>query len=124
LTCGDFTFDLNDMPDMVPTLAVLAAFRRGQTTITNVAHLRLKESNRLGALACELTRSGVATRETADGLIIQGGTPHPAQIETYDDHRLAMSFAIAGLACRGIEITDKKCVDKSFPGFWAELQKV
>ncbi len=121
---GDFTFDLNDMPDMVPTLAVLAAFRRGQTVITNVAHLRLKESNRLGALAAELSRIGIVVSETADGLIIQGGNPRPAQIETYNDHRIAMSFAVAGLAVPGIEIIDEKCVDKSFPTFWEELKKV
>ncbi|MEN6332026.1 MAG: 3-phosphoshikimate 1-carboxyvinyltransferase [Smithella sp.] len=121
---GDFTFDLNDMPDMVPTLATLAAFRRGQTVITNVAHLRLKESNRLGALAAELSRIGIVVSETADGLIIQGGNPRPAQIETYNDHRIAMSFAVAGLAAPGIEIMDKKCVDKSFPTFWEELKKV
>jgi 3-phosphoshikimate 1-carboxyvinyltransferase len=124
LTPGDFSFDLNDMPDMVPTLAVLAAFRKGKTTITNVAHLRLKESNRLGALTGELNRIGVVVRETPDGLVIQGGRPRPAQIDTYDDHRLAMSFAVAGLVCRGIEITDKKCVDKSFPEFWEELKKI
>lgn len=121
---GDFTFDLNDMPDMVPTLAVLAAFRRGKTTITNVAHLRFKESNRLGALASELNRIGITVHETADGLIVRGGSPHPAQIETYNDHRIAMSFAVAGLAVPGIEIADKKCVDKSFPGFWEELKKI
>ncbi|MEQ8214636.1 MAG: 3-phosphoshikimate 1-carboxyvinyltransferase, partial [Smithellaceae bacterium] len=121
---GDFIFDLNDMPDMVPTLAVLAAFRKGQTVITNVAHLRLKESNRLGAMAAELSRIGIAVSETADGLVIQGGIPRPAQIETYNDHRIAMSFAVAGLAVPGIEIMDKKCVDKSFPAFWEELKKV
>ncbi len=121
---GDFTFDLNDIPDMVPTLAVLAAFRSGKTIINNVAHLRLKESNRLGVLANELTRIGIAIRETATGLVIEGGRPKPAQIETYNDHRIAMSFAIAGLAVRGIEIADKKCVDKSFPGFWKELEKI
>lgn len=121
---GDFIFDLNDMPDMVPTLAVLAAFRKGITTIKNVAHLRIKESNRLGALTSELKRIGIAVSETADGLIIQGGNPQPAKIETYNDHRIAMSFAIAGLAVPGIEITNKKCVDKSFPGFWEELKKI
>jgi 3-phosphoshikimate 1-carboxyvinyltransferase len=121
---GDFTFDLNDMPDMVPTLAVLAVFRKGKTTITNVAHLRLKESNRLGALATELNRIGIDAYETADGLVIQGGSPRPAQIETYNDHRIAMSFAIAGLVVPGIEIADKKCVDKSFPEFWEELKKI
>jgi len=121
---GDFTFDLNDMPDMVPTLAVLAAFRRGTITIDNVAHLRLKESNRLGALVNELQRVSIKAQETAAGLIIQGGNPQPAKIETYNDHRIAMSFAVAGLAVPGIEITDKKCVAKSFPGFWEELKKI
>ncbi len=121
---GDFTFDLNDMPDMVPTLAVIAAFRKGITTITNVAHLRIKESNRLSALTAELNRIGIVASETADGLIIQGGNPKPAQIETYNDHRIAMSFAVAGLAVPGIEIMDKKCVDKSFPEFWRELTKI
>ncbi len=121
---GDFTFNLNDIPDMVPTLAVLAAFRKGKTVITNVAHLRLKESNRLEALVAELNRIGIDARETADGLIIHGGSPGPASIETYNDHRLAMSFAIASLAVPGIEIADKKCVDKSFPKFWEELKKI
>ena len=121
---GDFTFDMNDMPDMVPTLAVLAAFRKGKTVITNVAHLRLKESNRLSALASQLNRISIAAKETTDGLIIQGGSPQPARIETYNDHRIAMSFAVAGLAVHGIEIADKKCVDKSFPGFWEELKKI
>ncbi len=124
LSHGDFTFDLNDMPDMVPTLAVLAAFRRGKTTITNVEHLRIKESNRLAAMAAELTRAGIKAKETKDGLIITGGKMKQANIHTYNDHRIAMSFAIASLVARGIEITDKKCVDKSFPEFWDELAKI
>jgi 3-phosphoshikimate 1-carboxyvinyltransferase len=121
---GDFTFDLNDMPDMVPTLAMLAAFREGQTVIKNVAHLRIKESNRLAALVAELNRTGIEAHEMPEGLVIQGGKMQPAKIETYNDHRMAMSFAIAGLAVRGIEIGDKKCVDKSFPKFWKELEKI
>jgi 3-phosphoshikimate 1-carboxyvinyltransferase len=121
---GDLTFDLNDMPDMVPTLAVLSAFRKGQTTISNVAHLRIKESNRLAAVVEELNRVGIEAREIPDGLVIQGGKLRPARIETYNDHRMAMSFAIAGLLERGIEISDKKCVDKSFPAFWEELKKL
>lgn len=124
LADGDFVFDLNHMPDMVPTLAALAAFRRGRTTITHVAHLRVKESNRLQALANELNRIGIDARETKGGLVIQGGMPHGADIETYNDHRIAMSFAVAGLAVPGIAITDRKCVDKSFPGFWEELRKI
>lgn len=124
LAQGDFTFDLNDMPDMVPTLAVLAAFRRGKTTITNVEHLRIKESNRLAAMAAELNRAGIKAAETADGLIISGGQMKAADIQTYNDHRIAMSFAVASLAAPGIEIADKKCVDKSFPEFWEELAKI
>jgi len=124
LVKGDFTFDLNDMPDMVPTLAMLAAFRQGKTTITNVEHLRIKESNRLAAMAAELNRAGIKAKETADGLIITGGKMNPADIQTYNDHRIAMSFAIASLAVPGIEILDKKCVDKSFPEFWEELAKI
>jgi 3-phosphoshikimate 1-carboxyvinyltransferase len=124
LADGDFTFDLNDMPDMVPTLAVLAAFREGRTVINNVAHLRIKESNRLEAVVAELNRAGIEAREMPEGLVIQGGKMRPAKIETYNDHRMAMSFAIAGLVVHGIEISDKKCVDKSFPSFWEELEKI
>jgi 3-phosphoshikimate 1-carboxyvinyltransferase len=124
LAVGDFTFDLNDMPDMVPTLAVLSAFRKGQTIIDKVAHLRIKESNRLAALVAELNRTGIEAQEMPEGLVIQGGKMLPAKIETYNDHRIAMSFAIAGLVVRGIEISDEKCVDKSFPSFWKELEKI
>lgn len=121
---GDFAFDLSDMPDMVPTLAVLAAFRKGRTAITNVAHLRIKESNRLAAMATELNRIGIEAEELPDGLIISGGKPAGAGIQTYNDHRIAMSFAIAGLVVPGIEISEKKCVDKSFPDFWKELKNI
>jgi 3-phosphoshikimate 1-carboxyvinyltransferase len=121
---GDLTFDLNDIPDMVPTLAVLSAFRKGQTIISNVAHLRIKESNRLAAMVAELNRAGIEAAEMPKGLVIQGGKLRPAKIVTYNDHRMAMSFAIASLIVRGIEISDKKCVDKSFPAFWEELKKI
>jgi 3-phosphoshikimate 1-carboxyvinyltransferase len=112
------------MPDMVPTLAVLSAFRGGQTIISNVPHLRIKESNRLTAMVNELNRVGIEAKEMPEGLMIQGGKMRPAKIETYNDHRIAMSFAVAGLVARGIEISDKKCVDKSFPSFWEELKKI
>ena len=121
---GDVLFDMGNMPDMVPTLAVLAAFRQGQTIITNVSHLRVKESDRIAALVNELRRIGVDAKETADGLIVAGGKPHGAHIETYNDHRIAMSFAIAGLAVPGITIKDRHCVGKSFPGFWDELSRL
>lgn len=121
---GDVVFDMGNMPDMVPTLAVLAAFRQGRTSITNVSHLRLKESDRIAALVNELHRIGVNAKERDDGLVIEGGKPHGAEIETYNDHRIAMSFAIAGLAIPKMKIQDKLCVGKSFPGFWDELKKL
>jgi 3-phosphoshikimate 1-carboxyvinyltransferase len=124
LASGEYTFDMGAMPDMVPTLAVLAAVRPGRTIITNCSHLRLKESNRLQALATELNKTGVRVEERADGLVIEGDNPRGAEIETYNDHRIAMSFAVLGLAIPGIDIKDESCVDKSFPGFWAELQRL
>lgn len=110
--------DMADMPDMVPTLAVVAAFAQGTTVIENVAHLRAKESDRLGAVAAELVRMGIDARCTENGLIITGGAPRGAEIQTYDDHRIAMSFAVAGLRVPGVVITDPDCVAKSFPNFW------
>ena len=120
----DLRFDMGAMPDMVPTIAVLAAFRPGRTVIVGAGHLRLKESDRIAALACELHRIGIDAEEREDGLVIRGGTPHGARIETYDDHRIAMSFAIAGLAAEGMEITNEGCVGKSFPGFWEEMERL
>ena len=118
---GDYRFDLGDMPDMVPTFAVLSALRPGQTIIDNVAHLRHKESNRLAALVAELNRVGITSRETEDGILIRGGTPRGAEIETYDDHRIAMSFAVLGLIVPGMRIRNIACVNKSFPEFWGIL---
>jgi 3-phosphoshikimate 1-carboxyvinyltransferase len=112
------TVDMGTMPDLVPTLAVLAAFATGDTVITGVAHLRHKESDRLAAVAAELGKLGIEARETADGLIIRGGAPKGAVIHTYNDHRIAMSFAVAGLKIPGVAIEDPECVAKSFPDFW------
>ena len=119
---GAYTYDMGGMPDMVPTLAALAAVRPGRTVITKVPHLRIKESDRLAALATELKKMGVKVHEQEDGLVIEGDSPHGAQIETYNDHRIAMSFACLGLAIPGIRIKDAECVDKSFPGFWDQLK--
>jgi 3-phosphoshikimate 1-carboxyvinyltransferase len=110
--------DMGDMPDLVPTLAVVAAFARGTTTIRNVAHLKEKESDRLAAVQTELLRLGIQTSCTGDKLSVQGGRPHGAVVHTYGDHRMAMSFAVAGLAVPGIVIEDEHCVEKSFPNFW------
>jgi len=116
--------DMNEIPDLVPTLAVTAAFAQGKTVIQNIGHLRFKESDRIHALAVELSKMGIRVKEGKDGLEIEGGKPHGAKIETYDDHRMAMSFAVAGLAVPGVKIKGERCVDKSFPGFWDVLQRL
>jgi 3-phosphoshikimate 1-carboxyvinyltransferase len=116
--------DMAAMPDLVPTLAVLAAFAQGETVITGAAHLRHKESDRLAAVAAELHKMGISARETPDGLVITGGRPHAAVIDTYQDHRIAMSFAVAGLKVPGTEIRDPECVAKSFPEFWDYFAKL
>jgi 3-phosphoshikimate 1-carboxyvinyltransferase len=110
--------DLNDMPDMVPTLAVAALFTPGRTVINNVANLRHKECDRLSAMATELTRIGARCEELPDGLIVEGGELHGAEIETYNDHRIAMAFALAGLRIPGIKIKNPACVAKTFPDFF------
>jgi 3-phosphoshikimate 1-carboxyvinyltransferase len=111
--------DMGAMPDMVPTLAVIALFAEGKTTITNVAHLRHKESDRIADTANEIRRIGGRVEEKEDGLIIYGGEKLTgAEIDPHDDHRLAMSFAMAGLKVPGIIIRDEICVSKSFPTFW------
>jgi 3-phosphoshikimate 1-carboxyvinyltransferase len=110
--------DLADMPDQVPMLAVVAAFARGTTVIKNVAHLKSKESDRLTATATELNKMGIEAACTEDALVVKGGRPKGSIVDTYNDHRIAMSFAIAGLRAEGVCIRDESCVEKSFPGFW------
>lgn len=112
------TADMADMPDMVPTLAVVAAFAKGTTVIKNVAHLKDKESDRLGSVVKELSKIGIEASCSDTGMVIKGGEPYGNEIDTYGDHRIAMSFALAGLKVPGIFIRDENCVEKSFPDFW------
>jgi 3-phosphoshikimate 1-carboxyvinyltransferase len=112
------TADMADMPDMVPTLAVVAAFAEGTTVIKNVAHLKAKESDRLGSVVNELSKMGIEASCSDTGMRIKGSNPYGAEIDTYGDHRMAMSFALAGLKVPGIIIRDERCVEKSFPNFW------
>jgi 3-phosphoshikimate 1-carboxyvinyltransferase len=123
------TFDLNEMPDTAQTLAVVALFAEGPTEIVNVANLRVKECDRIAALAAELPKLGAAVEERASGLVIRppaGGRSglRGASIATYDDHRMAMSFAVAGLAIEGVVIENPRCIDKTYPGFFADLQRL
>lgn len=110
--------DMNWMPDLVPTLAVVAAFADGPTHITNIANLRIKECDRIDAMETELRKMGVRAESTADTLTVYGGASHGAEIDTYNDHRIAMSFAVAGLRTPGVVVRNPGCVAKSFPTFW------
>jgi 3-phosphoshikimate 1-carboxyvinyltransferase len=111
--------DMGAMPDMVPTLAAVALFAQGKTTIRNVRHLRFKESDRLSAVAQEWRKLGGRVEELEDALVIHGGEPlHGCHVDTYDDHRIAMNLALIGLKIPGIRIQNPACVNKSFPRFW------
>jgi len=110
--------DLNAMPDMAQTLAVTALFADGPTRIRNVHNLRIKETDRIAATAAELRKLGATVHEHEDGLEIIPGTVRAAAIDTYDDHRMAMSFALAGLRIPGVVINDPGCVSKTFPDFF------
>lgn len=118
--------DLNDLPDAAMTVAVLAAFCPGTTRLHNLANLRLKETDRLHALAVELRKIGAKVTESPDGLHIEGNptTLHGAEIATYDDHRMAMCFGMLGARLPGVRIQNPGCVAKTYPGFWDDLQHV
>lgn len=118
------TVDMGSISDTVPTLAVVAAFAHGTTTITGVAHIRKQETDRIHALVTELKRIGVHADEHADGLTIHPARPHSARIETYNDHRIAMSFALAGLKIPGIVISSPACTGKTYPKFFRDLESI
>lgn len=110
--------DMEDCPDQVMTLAVLAAFAKGVTRISGVRSLRVKETERVLALKNELAKMGIITEDTHDTLHVHGGDPHAAVIDTYNDHRMAMAFAVAGTHLPGIVIRHPEVVSKTFPNFW------
>jgi 3-phosphoshikimate 1-carboxyvinyltransferase len=116
--------DMNAISDTVMTLAAVACFADGPTTIRNVAHIRHKETDRLAALATELRRLGAEVDEFADGLTITPRPLHGAEVETYNDHRMAMSLALIGLKVPGVVIKNPGCVAKTYPGFWDDLEKL
>lgn len=116
--------DLGDTPDQTMTLAALAPFADGPTIIRNVELIKYHESNRLQAIVTELTRLGIAVRETDDGLEIFPGMPKPGRVETYDDHRMAMAFALLGLRADGIEIDNPDCTAKTFAGYFEVFDRI
>ena len=116
--------DLRDFSDTAQTVAAVAVFADGPTTIDGIGFIRRKETDRIGSVATELRRIGIDVDVEADGMTIHPGTPQPGRIETYDDHRMAMSFAVIGLRAAGIEIADPGCVSKTFPNFWDTLDQL
>ena len=112
---------MSQVSDTAQTLAAIAPFADGPVRVTGIGFIRKKETDRVGAVVTELQRMGIDAVEEADGFLIQPGTPQPAEIQTYHDHRMAMSFAITGLRAPGIDITDPDCVNKTFPTYWNVL---
>jgi 3-phosphoshikimate 1-carboxyvinyltransferase len=118
------TFDLTHLSDTAQTLAVVAPFAAEPVRVTGIGFIRRKETDRIAAVATELARCGVDVTTEPEGWTIRPGVPTPAVVQTYDDHRMAMSFALLGLAVPGIRIADPACVAKTFPGYWAMLGRV
>ncbi|MGD0541063.1 MAG: 3-phosphoshikimate 1-carboxyvinyltransferase, partial [Tepidisphaeraceae bacterium] len=112
------------MPDTAQTLAVVALFAEGRTTIRGLGTLRVKETDRLAALQTELTRLGAAVAIEGDSLLIDSPVKiRPAEIATYDDHRMAMSFALAGTKIPGVTIKNAECVNKTYPNYFDDLRR-
>jgi 3-phosphoshikimate 1-carboxyvinyltransferase len=121
--------DLGDCPDVAPTLAVVALFARGETTLRNIGHLRVKETDRIEGIAACVRSLGAAAQTGPDWMVVHppaAGTAglHGADIDPMNDHRLAMAFSIAGLALPGVTILDPGCVSKSFPGFYEHIGSI
>ncbi len=116
--------DMSDIPDVVPTLSVIAAFAEGKTVIRNIGHLREKECDRIDAVVSQLNKMGIKADQGETWLSVKGGRPGGALIETFNDHRIAMAFSVAGLRVQGMEIENPGCVAKSFPSFWEVFENI
>jgi len=114
--------DAGRTPDLVPTIAVLGALAKGKTTVFNAEHVRHKETDRLHAMAVELSRMGADIKERPDGLEITGGVLHGAKVHGHHDHRIVMALAVAGLVAGDTEIDTAESVDVSYPGFFARMK--
>jgi 3-phosphoshikimate 1-carboxyvinyltransferase len=121
----NITIDMGDYPDLVPTLAVVAAFAQGKTELTNISHLRFKESDRINYTAAELNKLNIKTEVGDDKIVIYGGRPLGAEINAHNDHRLAMSLSLAALFTEGGSIINgAEAVSKSYPQFFSDLLKL
>lgn len=118
------TVDMKDFSDQTMTLAALAPFADGDVRIENIGHIRLQESDRIHAIATELGRLGICCDEEKDAITIHPGTPKPAAIQTYEDHRMAMAFSLVGLRVAGIEISNPMCCRKTFETYFEVLDSL
>lgn len=118
------TIDMNDFSDQTMTLAALAPFAGSPTTIKNIGHIRLQESDRLSAIAKELTKMGIRVEEGEDFLVIYPGIPKPSIVNTYEDHRMAMAFSLIGLRSEGIVIDNPLCCKKTFEDYFTILDEI
>jgi 3-phosphoshikimate 1-carboxyvinyltransferase len=116
-------WDLTDSPDLFPVVTALCSTANGESRLRGIKRLRLKESDRITSMVEGLSRMGVKTESSDKIMIIHGGAPEGAVIDTHDDHRIAMAFGVLGLAARGeTTIKDAECVSKSYPDFWEDLE--
>lgn len=118
------TADMSACSDQAITLAAIAPFAEGPTTINGIGHIRFQESDRIAAITAELSRMGIRCDERQDGITIYPGRPAPSTVETYDDHRMAMGFSLTGLRSPGIVITDPGCCRKTFEDYFEVLDDV
>ena len=118
------TVDMSSCSDQAITLAAIAPFADSPTCITGIGHIRFQESDRIHAICTELTRMGIHCEETQDSITIYPGMPHPCSVATYDDHRMAMGFALTGLRAEGIVIDDPGCCRKTFENYFEVLDQV
>ena len=116
--------DMKALSDTSLTLAAIAPFAEGPVNIRNIEHTRWQETDRITAMVTELTKLGVKVVEHRDGITISPSKITPTTIDTYKDHRMAMSFSLIGLMIPGIRINDPGCVSKTFPGYYEELEKI
>ena len=116
--------NMHSCSDQAITLAAIAPFADTPTTIRGIAHIRLQESNRIAAICTELTRMDIRCEEGEDSITIWPGTPKPALIQTYDDHRMAMGFSLVGLRAEGIVINDPMCCKKTFEHYFDVLDEI
>ncbi len=123
-TLRGVTVDMADISDTAQTLAAVAVFAEGPTTVTGIGFIRGKETDRIAAVVSELRRLGIDASEDPDGFTVRPGPVRPADVRTYDDHRMAMSFALVGMRAPGVRILDPGCVAKTYPGFWDDLARV